>query len=83
MNGEFEVFIKSDQTKFVLETIGQGTVINSNNFLFLEQEMQVNVQAVTQARILLMPITKFTELRDDNKQIDRKVALHMNRILKK
>ena len=65
MHGELQAASEIDCTDFVFETLGQGSVGNHNNFLFLHDAMQVNVQAVKRTHILVLPISLLRVLMED------------------
>lgn len=43
-SGQVEMFIECDNNEFVLERLGQGSVINHINFYFKEESFAVNVR---------------------------------------
>lgn len=83
MNGELQAASDIDSKKFVFESLGQGSIVNHNNFLFVDELVQVDIQAVKRSHIMVLPISLFNLIVEGDSELERRVNNLMNRVIKR
>jgi len=65
--GEVQVTTEFESNEFILDTLGPGSAIN-HRAIFLKDQMYVNLQAMTEVKILFLKLTTLNELVDKHDQ---------------
>ena len=81
--GIIALFTTFEGNEFEVERLNRGSVINHNAF-FMQDQMYVDVKALTEVKILELTITKMNEIRQKHadSSFDLKILTHSSNILK-
>lgn len=80
--GVLEVFIIVNETKFVIERLGSGTIINHLNFFFDEETWQVEVNCYSRAKLLYLSKSQIEHMMVEEKDFQRQILLTVNQMYK-